>query len=64
MWAQGDGSMFSNYPKFRKRAATALREILDWPEDSGDPINDMTLFSFSGRLLQFRKQRVVQRGYI
>lgn len=30
--------MFSNYPKFRKRAATALREILDWPEDSGDPI--------------------------
>ncbi|KAF3015477.1 hypothetical protein E8E15_005092 [Penicillium rubens] len=33
-----DGSMFSNYPKFGKRAATALREILDWPEDSGDPI--------------------------
>ncbi|KAG2414123.1 hypothetical protein HFD88_003314 [Aspergillus terreus] len=33
-----DGSMFSNYPKFRKRAATALREILDWPEDSADPV--------------------------
>ncbi|KAL3265170.1 hypothetical protein ABHI18_000024 [Aspergillus niger] len=33
-----DGFMFSNYPKFRKRAATALREFLDGPEDSEDPV--------------------------
>lgn len=27
-----DGSAFAKYPRFRERAAIALREILDWPE--------------------------------
>ncbi|OJJ43843.1 hypothetical protein ASPZODRAFT_154346 [Penicilliopsis zonata CBS 506.65] len=31
-----DGSVFHNYPQFRRRAARALREILDWPQDSED----------------------------
>ncbi|RJE19514.1 hexokinase [Aspergillus sclerotialis] len=33
-----DGSMFSNYSKFRKRAAATLREILNWPDGSEDQI--------------------------
>ncbi|KKA25409.1 Hexokinase [Rasamsonia emersonii CBS 393.64] len=33
-----DGSVFNNYPNFRERAAGALREILDWPEGTEDPV--------------------------
>ncbi|EYE96333.1 hexokinase [Aspergillus ruber CBS 135680] len=33
-----DGSAFSKYPRFQQRAATALREILEWPKDSEDPV--------------------------
>lgn len=33
-----DGSVFNYYTRFRLRAAQALRGILDWPENSPDPI--------------------------
>lgn len=33
-----DGAVFSRYSNFRRRAAQALREILDWPHDSEDLI--------------------------
>lgn len=34
-----DGSVFNKYAHFRNRAAQALKEILEWPEDSSDPIS-------------------------
>ncbi|KAI9934032.1 hypothetical protein MW887_005105 [Aspergillus wentii] len=33
-----DGTVFNQYTHFRKRAAQALRDILDWPEDREDLI--------------------------
>jgi hexokinase len=33
-----DGSVFNKYPHFKARGATALREILDWPQGQPDPI--------------------------
>ncbi|KAL1970267.1 hypothetical protein VTN77DRAFT_5427 [Rasamsonia byssochlamydoides] len=33
-----DGTVFNKYSHFRERAAQALREILDWPEGTEDPV--------------------------
>ena len=35
----GDGSVFNKYPHFKARGAQALREILDWPDDSKDLVD-------------------------
>ena len=34
-----DGSVFNKYPHFKARGAIALREILDWPKGTKDPID-------------------------
>lgn len=33
-----DGSVFTKYPHFKERGAQALREILDWPASTKDPV--------------------------
>lgn len=33
-----DGSVFNKYPHFKARGALALREILDWPVGTPDPV--------------------------
>lgn len=47
-----DGSVFNKYPHFKARGATALREILDWPEKKNareeDPIEILPAEDGSG----------------
>jgi len=47
-----DGSVFNKYPHFKARGAQALREILDWPEKTGqgeeDPIEILAAEDGSG----------------
>lgn len=45
-----DGSVFNKYPHFKARGAQALREILDWPANTGkeDPIEILAAEDGSG----------------
>ena len=43
-----DGSVFNKYPHFKARGAHALREILDWPEGTPDPVTILAAEDGSG----------------
>lgn len=43
-----DGSVFNKYPHFKARGAQALREILDWPDGTPDPVTILAAEDGSG----------------